>query len=92
MQPQTGRAMRRFMQTPLGRAVAQALIAWLILQPLWDVSRVSAREDAPLQALFAWALAFVRPTPAHAGSVGRPRASTCCTAHCQRCQALLAAP
>ena len=47
MQPQAGMAMQRLIHTPLGRAVAQVLIVWLVLQPLWEVSWASAREDAP---------------------------------------------
>ena len=69
MQPQAGMAMQRLIHTPLGRAIAQVLIVWLVLQPLWEVSRSSARADAPLQAPVVWALALVRLGTAHAASV-----------------------
>ena len=66
MQPQASRVMQRFVHTPAGRAVAQLLIVWLVLQPVWAVSQQYARDQAPLPALVAWVWALVRPGVAHA--------------------------
>ena len=60
--------MQRFLHTSAGRAVARLLIAWLVLQPLWEVSQRSGWQPVPLAHLFDQALAFVLPGTAHAAA------------------------
>jgi hypothetical protein len=48
MHPQAIRVMQRFVGTPLGQTVVQLLIAWLVLQPLWEVGQRLAPNTAPL--------------------------------------------
>ena len=66
MHPQAIRIMQRFVGTPLGQAVAQLLIAWLVLQPLWEVGQRTARDAATLPEVVAWAWSLLRPGTAHA--------------------------
>ena len=74
MHPQAIRVMQRFVGTPLGQAVVQLLIAWLVLQPLWEVGQRTARDTAPLPEMMAWVWRLVRPGAAHAAVVDVPHA------------------
>src|SRR5262245_52984599 len=69
MHPQAICVMQRFVGTPLGQAVVQLLIAWLVLQPLWEVGQRTASDTVSLPAMAVWVWRLLRPGAAHAAAV-----------------------
>ena len=68
MHPQAMQVMQRFVGTPLGQAVAHLLIAWLVLQPLWEVGQRTARDPVSLSEVATWVWRLISPGAAHAAS------------------------